>query len=126
MYIQEREMLKTVPELVEEARAGLRCVDAGTALREMKDNQGTIVDVRELVEVNNLAAPRSVHIPRGILEMKIVDMIPDENHAIYVHCATGGRATLAAQQLQNMGYTRVTVVTCPIKTVKELQEMFAE
>jgi rhodanese-related sulfurtransferase len=126
MYIQEREMLKTVPELVKEARAGMRCVDAGTALREMKDNEGTIVDVRELVEVNNLAAPRSVHIPRGILEMKIGDMIPDENHPIYVHCATGGRATLAAQQLQNMGYTRVTVVTCPIKTVKELQEMFAE
>ncbi len=119
-------MLKKLPELVKEARAGLRCVDAETALREIKDNDGTIVDVRELVEVNNRAAPRSVHIPRGILEMKIDEIIPDENHAIYVHCATGGRATLAAQQLQNMGYTRVTVVTCPINTVKEAQEMFVE
>ncbi len=119
-------MLKTVPELVAEARADLRCVDAEKAHAEMKENDGTIIDVRELVEVNNLAAPRSVHIPRGILEMKIAEVIPDENHPIYLHCATGGRATLAAQQLQNMGYTRVSVVTCPINTIKELQEMFVE
>ena len=119
-------MLKTVPELVAEARAGLRCVDAATALSEMKENGGTIVDVRELVEVKDLAAPQSVHIPRGILEMKITEVIPDENHAIYLHCATGGRATLAARQLQDMGYTGVTVVTCPVNTIKELQEMFVE
>jgi rhodanese-related sulfurtransferase len=104
----------------------MRCLDAATALREIKENDGTIVDVRELVEVYDLAAPRSVHIPRGILEMKIAELIPDENHAIYLHCATGGRATLAAQQLQNMGYTRVTVVTCPINTIRELQELFVE
>lgn len=119
-------MLKTVPEIVAEARAGLRCVDAATALSEMQENDGTIVDVRELVEVNNLAAPQSVHIPRGILEMKIAEVISDENHPIYLHCATGGRATLAAQQLQTMGYTQVSVVTCPINTVKELQEKFVE
>ena len=119
-------MLKTVPELVAEARTGLRCVDAATALKEMKSNGGTIVDVRELVEVNNLAAPQSLHIPRGILEMKITDVIADEAHPIYVHCATGGRATLAAQQLQSMGYTQVSVVTCPVNVVKELQEMFVE
>jgi rhodanese-related sulfurtransferase len=119
-------MLKTVPELVAEAQIGLRCVDAATALREMKENGGTIVDVRELVEVNNLAAPQSLHIPRGILEMKIADVIPDGSSPIYVHCASGGRATLAAQQLQNMGYTQVAVVTCPINVVQELQEMFVD
>ena len=119
-------MLKTVPELVAEARAELRCVDATTAMEEIRQNNGTIIDVRELVEVQNLAAPRSINIPRGILEMKIAEVIPDENHPIYLHCATGGRATLAAQQLQNMGYTRVSVVTCPINTIKELQEMFVE
>lgn len=119
-------MLKSVPELVAEARAHLRCVDAKTAMQEMQDNGGTIVDVRELVEVNNLAAPGSVHIPRGILEMKIGEVIPDEDHPLYLHCATGGRATLAAQQLVKMGYTRVTVVTCPIDTVREAQAMFAD
>jgi phage shock protein E len=117
-------MLKSVPELAAEARAELRCVDAETALGEIKDNSGTIVDVRELVEVNNLAAPHSINIPRGILEMKVAEVIPDENHPIYVHCATGGRATLAAQQLVKMGYMQVTVVTCPINTVCEQQALF--
>jgi rhodanese-related sulfurtransferase len=119
-------MLKTVPELVAEAREGLRCLDAATALAEMKENDGTILDVRELVEVNNLAAPRSLHIPRGVLEMKVTEVIQDENHPIYVHCATGGRATLAAQQLIKMGYRQVAVVTCPVEKVKEQQELFGE
>ena len=119
-------MLKTVPELVAEARAELRCVDATTAMEEIRGNGGTIVDVRELVEVHNLTAPMSIHIPRGILEMKIGEAIPDESHPIYLHCATGGRATLAAQQLLKMGYTQVSVVTCPAGTVKEVQEMFVD
>ena len=119
-------MLKTVPELVAEARRDLRCVDAATALSEIKQNDGTIVDVRELVEVNNLAAPRSVHIPRGILEMKIAEVVADENHPIYLHCATGGRATFAAQQLEALGYKQVAVVTCPIEMVKEQQELLGE
>ena len=117
-------MLKTVPELVAEARAELRCIDAATALAEIRENDGTIIDVRELVEVNNLTAPRSLHIPRGILEMKIAEVIPDENHPIYLHCATGGRASLAAQQLVKMGYQQVAVVTCAAEAVKEQQEMF--
>ena len=119
-------MLKTVPEMVAEARAELRCVDAATAMEEIRENNGTIVDVRELIEVHNLTAPRSVHIPRGVLEMKIGEAIPDENHPIYLHCATGGRATLAAQQLVKMGYTQVSVVTCPANTVKEVQELFVD
>ena len=119
-------MLKTVPEMVAEARVGLRCVDAATAMEEIRSNNGTIVDVRELVEVNNLTAPRSIHIPRGILEMKIGEAIPDASHPIYLHCASGGRATLAAQQLVKMGYTQVSVVTCPANTVKEVQEMFVD
>ena len=119
-------MLKSVPEMVAEARVELRCVDAATALAEMKENSGTIVDVRELVEVNNIAAPHSIHIPRGILEMKITEVIVDENHPIYVHCATGGRATLAAQQLIKMGYRQVAVVTCPINIVREQQALFGD
>ena len=119
-------MLKTVPELVAEAREDLRCLDAAAALAEIKENDGTIVDVRELVEVNNLTAPRSLHIPRGILEMKITEVIQDENHPIYLHCATGGRATLAAQQLVKMGYKQVAVVTCAVEAVKEQQELLGE
>lgn len=115
-------MLKTVPEMVMEARAGLRCVSADQAHAEIADNKGTIVDVREMVEVGNLAAPHSINIPRGILEMKIGEAIPDADHPIYLHCATGGRASLAAEQLVKMGYTNVSVITCSIETVCAAQQ----
>ncbi len=119
-------MLKTVPELVAEARAKLRCVDATTAMTEIRENGGTILDVREPVEVSNLAAPRSVNIPRGVLEMKIGEVVSDADHPLYLHCATGGRATLAAEQLVRMGYSQVSVVTCPADTVAEVQAAFVD
>ena len=114
-------MLKTIPELVAQARENLRCVDAETAVAEVNENQGTIIDVRELVEVEQLGAPHSLNIPRGILEMKITELVPDAAHPLYVHCATGGRATLAAEQLLRLGYESVSVITCPINSVREQQ-----
>jgi len=114
-------MLKTVPELVAEARAQLRCVNTATAMDEIRSNNGTIVDVREMVEVEHLTAPHSINVPRGVLEMKIGELIADEDHPIYLHCATGGRATLAAEQLTKMGYQNVAVITCSIDRVREQQ-----
>jgi rhodanese-related sulfurtransferase len=110
-------MLKTIADLVAEARQNLRCLDAGAALVECREAGGTILDVREPVEVNDLPALHSLNVPRGILEMKIVELIPDADHPLYLHCASGGRATMAAEQLQRLGYTRVTVIAAPIGEV---------
>lgn len=116
-------MLTTLPELIASARTALRCLDAESAVHEIRDHGGTIIDVREPVEVSANPAPHSINIPRGILEMKVMDVITDADHPLYVHCATGGRATLAAEQLQRLGYTRVSVITCPIDVVRAKQEL---
>lgn len=116
-------MLTTLPELIASARTALRCVDAETAIHEVMENNGTIIDVREPVEVSATPAPHSLNIPRGILEMKIMDVISDADHPLYVHCASGGRATLAAEQLERLGYTRVAVITCPIDVVRTRQAL---
>jgi phage shock protein E len=115
-------MLKPLPELVADARRHLRCVDAQTAHTEIHGNDGIIFDVREAVEVAHLTAPRSVNIPRGVLEMKVPEICPDPERPIYLHCASGGRATFAAEQLQRLGYNRVSVITCNVETVKAVQE----
>ncbi len=112
-------MLKSVPELVAAARKQLRCVDAATAVQEIRENQGTVLDVREPAEAQAQPTSRSQNIPRGVLEMKITELNSDPEHPLYIHCATGGRATFAAEQLERMGYSRVTVITCPIDTVRE-------
>jgi rhodanese-related sulfurtransferase len=51
--------------------------------------------------------------------MKVTQLVPDPNSTIYLHCATGGRATFAAKQLVELGYLNVVVITCPAATVIE-------
>lgn len=109
--------LKTVPELVAEARAQVRCVDAPTAKAEIANNQGILIDVREPAEVAAKAARGAINIPRGVLEMKIGELCPAADQPIYIHCATGGRAALAAQQLMRMGYTQVSALSCSVDQV---------
>jgi rhodanese-related sulfurtransferase len=51
--------------------------------------------------------PRTVNVSRGRLEFRIWKLLGypnkvDMNRKIYVQCASGGRATLAAKQYENM------------------------
>lgn len=115
-------MLRTVPELLAEVRAELRLLDAQAAMLEVADNNGTVIDVREPAEVLEKPAASSVNIPRGILEMLVTEKIKDADHPIYIHCASGARATLAAEQLERIGYKSVTVISCAIDSVCEAQE----
>ena len=110
-------MLRKLPEIAQEARKQMRCLDAATAMAEAKQNNGVLIDVREPVEVQATFVPAAINIPRGILEMKIGEVAPGAEHPIYLHCASGGRATLAAEQLVRMGYENVTVITCPIDVI---------
>ena len=115
-------MLRTVPELIAEVRADLRLLDAQTAMLEVADNNGTVIDVREPQEVLEKPANASVNFPRGVLEMMVTEKIQDADHPIYLHCASGARAALAAEQLKRIGYKSVTAISCPIDSVCEAQE----
>ncbi len=115
-------MLRTIPEIITDARQNLRCLSAEEAFVEQSSNAGLVVDVREPAEVADKPAPNSVNIPRGVLEMKLSTSHPDPEQTIYIHCASGARATLAAEQLHRLGYKNVTVITCAIDTVCEQQE----
>lgn len=109
--------LKTIPELVADIRPTMRCLSAVEATKEMSENHGLFIDVREPTEVAEHPAPSSINIPRGVIEMKILEQHPDPDMPIYIHCATGARATLAAEQLQRLGYKKVTVITCDLESV---------
>lgn len=114
-------MLRPIPEIINEARQELRCLSAEEAFAEQSHNQGLIIDVREPAEVAEKPAPNSVNIPRGVLEMKLSDSHPDPSQTLYIHCASGARATLAAEQLRRLGYSNVTVITCAIDDVRKGQ-----
>lgn len=110
-------MLKTIPEVIAEAMKSLNTITAADAAKKCKHNNGIIIDVREPAEFAEKAASNTINIPRGLLEMKMLQMYPDENLAIFIHCATGARATLAAEQLNRVGYKNVWVITCMLEDV---------
>jgi rhodanese-related sulfurtransferase len=66
----------------------------------------TLLDVRDLQEVNLGKIPGTLHISRGNLETKVEALIPRDAHVV-VYCASGNRSALAAETMQQMGYTNV-------------------
>lgn len=109
--------LISVPQLVSQVRSRVRCVDAKTAKAELADNNGLLIDVREPEEVAHGAVRGAVNIARGVLEMKIGELCTQADRPIYLHCASGGRAALAAEQLQRMGYSEVSALSCSFNDV---------
>ena len=67
----------------------------------------TVVDVREPAEWEEGHIPGARLIPRGILEYRAAEELPDRDRRIVVHCNAGGRGALAAKTLKEMGYTNV-------------------
>ncbi len=110
-------MLKTIPELVAQARESLQIITAKDAVEKIKQLNGLVIDVREPAEFAQKAAKGAINIPRGVLEPQMAQRYPDENIAIFIHCASGARASFAGEQLTRMGYKNVWVISCSVDEV---------
>jgi rhodanese-related sulfurtransferase len=66
-----------------------------------------LVDVREDSEWDAGHIRGARHLGRGILERDIEKAIPDNHAEIVLYCGGGFRSALAADNLRQMGYTRV-------------------
>jgi rhodanese-related sulfurtransferase len=106
-------------ERIKAITASIRSVTAADAAVECETNGGLIIDVREPAEYSNSPAEGAINIPRGVLEMKMLELAKDPQKPLYLHCASGMRAMLAAEQLVNMGYENVAVITCPVPTIQK-------
>ena len=110
-------MLKTIPELLQEAAVNVRRISAEVATTERDENNGLLIDVREPAEHLAKAAIGAINIPRGLLEMKLMEIEKDPKRPIYLHCASSARAILAAEQLARVGYSNVSVITCDLDKI---------
>ncbi|WP_158970261.1 rhodanese-like domain-containing protein [Paraglaciecola sp. L3A3] len=111
-------MLKPVGDLIAQVKQNIRCIDAQTAADERAANKGWLIDVREPSEHLALPAEGAINIPRGLLEMKMMELEKDPQRPIYLHCATSARAALGAEQLQRVGYENVSVITCKMDEIQ--------
>src|SRR6202047_3036811 len=74
----------------------------------MIDKPGTVlVDVRESDEWRQGHIPQAVAIPRGFLELRIEEKVPDHKTPVILQCASGTRSLLAARTLKELGYEKV-------------------
>ncbi|MCU7555847.1 rhodanese-like domain-containing protein [Alteromonas sp. ASW11-19] len=112
-------MLKTIQERLAAIEPPVRQISAQEAATEMQQNNGLVIDVRESAEREQHPVDASTGIPRGVLEMKITDHCKDPARPIYLHCASGVRAQLAAEQLRALGYQNVTAITCKPDAIKQ-------
>jgi phage shock protein E len=112
------EMILSVQQLVAQAKKSVECV---TAKQAFSHKDALFFDVREPEEVAASRVKNSIPIPRGVLEMNIAKHCSDPHREIYLHCASGGRATLAVEQLQRIGYKNVKAISCDHQEICKVQ-----
>ncbi len=95
-------------ELIWDSKRQIREVTVEQVARRLREPLPPILlDVRESDEYVAGRLPGAVHVPRGFLELRVEDRIPDRAKPIVVYCAAGVRSVLAARTLQEMGYEDV-------------------
>ncbi|MGV6809655.1 MAG: rhodanese-like domain-containing protein [bacterium] len=102
-------------DFVKDAKSRITEVDVSEAVRLISEEGYKVLDVREPAEVAAGAIEGALNVPRGVLEPAADLQYPGANPALrdardakwVVVCRTGGRAALATDVLQKMGYTDV-------------------
>ena len=102
---------------LKDVKAQIREVDLETVRKTVEARQGKggdgngagpiLIDVREKDEWTEGFIPGARWIPRGFLELRIEDQIPEPSSEIILYCAGGNRSALAARSLAELGYTNV-------------------
>ena len=101
-------MGKTFQELVGEAKTRIKETTVDEVSRKLASGASfRLVDVREDAEFAAGHLPGATHLGRGVLERDAAKVLTDPNAEIVVYCGGGFRSALAAETLQQMGYTKV-------------------
>lgn len=103
--------MKTAHDLVMLAKTNTREItleDAEAAIAQAD----VLIDVREADEFAAGHLPGAVLMPRGLLEFKLSGSptLSGRDLKVVLYCKTSGRAALAAQAMQSMGYLNVSSI----------------
>src|SRR5438132_4935077 len=78
-----------------------------------------LIDVREDNEWDTAHAAGAIHLGKGIIERDIEATVPDKSAELILYCGGGYRSALAADVLQQMGYTNAWSMAGGWKAWKE-------
>jgi rhodanese-related sulfurtransferase len=111
-------MSKTFRDMVRETRREIKVISAQEAKPVIERGAAMLIDVREAWEIaQHGTIPGARNITRGELEIKADTELPrrdpalaDRGQKIFLTCGAGGKSTLCAKALGDMGFTDVWVI----------------
>jgi len=95
-------------KIVNDAKTRIKEVTVSDTRDRLAANpKAKLIDVREDNEWNEAHAAGAEHLGKGIIERDIEATVPDKSTELILYCGGGYRSALAADVLQQMGYTNV-------------------
>jgi rhodanese-related sulfurtransferase len=95
-------------KLVNEAKSRVKETDMAGYKKMVADGaKPVLIDVREDSEWTAGHAAGAIHLGKGVIERDIESKVPDKQATMVLYCGGGFRSALAADALQQMGYTSV-------------------
>jgi phage shock protein E len=104
-------------QITEDAKTRVREVSPAEASKQQAEG-AVLIDIRESEEFAGGHARDAVHLSKGLVELRIEDLVPDPATPIVCYCGGGSRSALAADNLQKMGYTNVASMAGGFKAWK--------
>jgi rhodanese-related sulfurtransferase len=101
---------KTVAQMLSEAAAQVPFMSLAELRSRTQDaaRDLLVLDVREREAYEQAHIPGAVLLPRGQLELRVNQDLPDPTRRILVYCELGRISTLATATLRTMGYQRAS------------------
>lgn len=107
-------------KLVNDAKTRIKEVTVDETRDRLQENpEAKLIDVREDNEWDAAHAAGSIHLGKGIIERDIEATAPEKSTELILYCGGGYRSALAADVLQQMGYTNVFSMAGGWKAWKE-------
>ena len=100
----------------------LRTLCAERAYRESTQHaDALVIDVREPNECAQQPVPGSINLPLSQIDRLLPQQVRDQQKPLYLHCALGKRAAMAAEKAQQLGYQRVCIINATLAAILDAQ-----
>lgn len=105
-------MALTKEDFLAQARDAVNPVDGDAAEALLAQDGVVVLDVREPAEFDMGHLPGGVNVPRGLLEFMVGNhpALSNTQATVLLYCKNGGRSTLAAHTLKQMGFDQVQML----------------